>query len=508
MWHKLKPAFCYFSEDYIEHQELGDRSLQDHLSAILPEGILRSFETPKDCEEAILRAANCYEVRDVLNLDFAHFNKILQSLGTPYQVDCRLEEHQRYLSSFKESCREEILKPIRRHFYRFFRNGKVLSSYIALRTLESLQIPEEWGTQYPSINNELMEEVLHDWRFFNDIDDSCSWYLPPLKEVREKNRSLAQEFQKTFKVILNCWAQKNHFCIPVWTNSSSKFAVWDILDSQAVADFDLLDFATISQRLQQNKNWPKEMQASENLHDWGLSKGTLDLFTNQEERLKVEREIERSSIVVDGVTVLAKEENFTELAQLIRGGISQDFLKTSKRMNNPDEFKTASERFTQNKDPASLKKGKSFKSNSITTKAIGFVGEILAFEWLKANYSECTENSWCSGYRNQALGGDEGDDSLGYDFNIKQKSQEYFFEVKATTEGVGAYNQIEMGESEIRKAQECSGENKKFYRILFITNSNDSEMRRIYVLPNPFSNDGIKSYRAVGTGIRYRFSLN
>jgi hypothetical protein len=27
LWHKLKPAFCYFSEDYIEHQELGDRAL-------------------------------------------------------------------------------------------------------------------------------------------------------------------------------------------------------------------------------------------------------------------------------------------------------------------------------------------------------------------------------------------------------------------------------------------------------------------------------------------------
>jgi hypothetical protein len=508
LWQKLKPTLCYFSEDYIEQQELGDWSIQEHLSAALPEDVLESFEPLKDREEAILRAENCYGVRDALNLDFARFNEVLQSLGNSYQVDCKLEEHQRYLSSYKESCREEILEPVRRHFYCFFRKKKELLSYASLRTLDSLTIRKEWGTQYLSINNELMEEALHDWHLSNDINDSSLWDLPPLKEVREKNRLLAQEFQKTFKDILGCWAHENHSYIPDWTNSSSTFAVWDILDSQAAADFDFLDFSTIREWLQQKGNWPEDMLASENLHDWGLIREQLDIFTNKDELLKIERERERSSIVVDGETVLAKEENFTELAQLIRDGISQDFLKTSKRMNNLDELKTASVRPGESTGPASSGKGKPFKNNPITTKAIGFVGEILAFEWLKANYSECTENSWCSGYRNQALGGGKGHDGLGYDFNIKQKSQEYFFEVKATVEGVGAYNQIEMGETEIRKAQECASENKKLYRILFITNVNDSAMRKIHVLTNPLSRQGVKSYRAVGTGIRYRFGLD
>ncbi|KZC47855.1 hypothetical protein XM68_c11009 [Vibrio alginolyticus] len=508
VWQKLKPALCYFSEDYIDQQELSGSSLQEHLSVALPEDMLESFEALKDIEEAILRAENCYGVRDALNLDFARFNGVLKRLSTSYQVDNKLEEHQRYLSSFKESCREEILEPIRTHFYRLFRNEEELSSYVSLRTLESLKIPNEWGTQYPSMNNELMEEVLHDWLLSNGIEHSSLWDLPLLKEVREKNRTLAQEFQKTFKDILSCWAQENHFSIPDWTNSSSKFAVWDIIDSQAVADFDLLDFATISKCLQQSGDWPKEVLASEKLHDWGLSEEQLETFTDKDKLRKVERERGRSSIVVDGEIVLAKEENFTDLARLIRDGISPDFLRTSKRTNNLEEFKTAPVRPTQSKGTDFSGKGKSFKNNPTTTKAIGFIGEVLAFEWLKANYPECTENSWCSGYRNQALGGNLGDDGLGYDFNIKQKSQEYFFEVKATVEGLGAFNQIEMGETEIRKAQECAGESKKFYRILFITNSNDSEMRKIHVLPNPFSHDGVKSYRTVGTGIRYRFSLN
>ncbi|WP_226421869.1 sacsin N-terminal ATP-binding-like domain-containing protein [Vibrio sp. E14] len=508
LWQKLKPALCYFSEDYIEWQDLGDRSLQDYLIRTLPEDMLKSIGVLKEIEEAILQAENCYGVRDALSLDFARFNGVLKRLGTFYQVDNKLEEHQRYLTSFKESCREQILEPIRNHFYRLFHNREKLSSYALLRTLESLIIPNEWGTQYLSINSELIEELLYDWYSYNSIDYSRSWDLPPLKEVRENNRMLAQEFQKTFKDILGCWAQENHHSVADWTNSSSKLAVWDILDIQAIADFELLDFVTISKWLQQSGDWPKEMLASENLHDWGLSKGQLDIFTNKEEFLKSERERERSSIVVDGETVLAKEENFTELAQLIQSGISQDFLNISKRINNLDEFKSASAGHGHSKGAPYSGKGKPFKNNPIKTKAIGFIGEVLAFEWLKANYSECTENSWCSGYRNKALGGNQGDDSLGYDFNIKQKSQEYFFEVKATVEGVGAYNQIEMGETEIRKAQECAGENRKLYRILFITNSNDSAMRKIHVLPNPFSHDGIKNYRTVGTGIRYRFSIN
>ena len=508
LWQKLKPALCYFSVDFIEQQELGDRSLQNLLSATLPGDVLESLKPLKDIEEEILRADNCYGVRDALDLDFAHFNKVLQSLGTSYKVDCKLEEHQRYLSSYKESCRENILEPVRRHFYCFFLEKKALHSYASLRTLDSLKIRTEWGTQYQSINNELMEEILKDWRLSHYIDDSSSRRLPSLKEVREKNRDQAQKFQKIFKDVLGCWAQKNHSSIPEWTNSSSKFAVWDILDSQAAADFELLDFSSISEWLQQKGNWPEKMLTSEKLYDWGLTSEQLDIFTNKDELLKIERERERSSIVVDGELVLAKEENFTELAQLILEGISKDFLKTSKRTNNLDEFKAAPVRHGQSTSSAFPGKGKSFKKNPITTKAIGFVGEILAFEWLKANYSECTENSWSSGYRNQALGGNKGNDGLGYDFNIQQKSQEYFFEVKATVEGVGDYNQIEMGETEIRKAQECAGENKKFYRILFITNANDSAMRKIHVLTNPFSSEGIKSYRAVGAGIRYRFGLD
>jgi len=508
LWQKLKPVLCYFSEDYIERQELGGKGIKEHLSIVLPESVLETFNTIKDIEDVILRAENCYVVRDVLNLDFARFNEVLQSLGSSYQIDCKLEEHQRYLSSYKESYREEILEPIRRHFYHFYLAKEDLFLYISLRTLESLNIRKEWGTYYSSINDELMREVLHDWYISYDIDDSSLWEPPTLKETRNRNRFLAQEFQKTFKDILGCWALENSFSIPEWTISTSKFAVWDILDNQAAADFDLLEFSTISEWLKQNGSWPEGMLASEQLYDWGLSMEQLSLFTDRDAFLKTERERERSSIVVDGEMVLAKEENYTELAKSIKDKISPDFLKTSKRTKNLNELKIISSKPNQNTLPMSSRKGKSFKSNPTTTKAIGFIGEIIAFEWLKANYVECTENSWCSGYRNQVLGGIQGNDGLGYDFNIKQKSQEYFFEVKATIEGVGAFNQIEMGETEIRKAQECASENKKLYRILFITNVNDSEMRQIHVLTNPFSREGIKNYRTVGTGIRYRFSIN
>jgi hypothetical protein len=36
----------------------------------------------------------------------------------------------------------------------------------------------------------------------------------------------------------------------------------------------------------------------------------------------------------------------------------------------------------------------------------------------------------------------------------------------------------------------------------------EDPMLQIHVLTNPFSREGIKSYWAVGTGIRYRFGLD
>ena len=134
--------------------------------------------------------------------------------------------------------------------------------------------------------------------------------------------------------------------------------------------------------------------------------------------------------------------------------------------------------------------------------ATGFVGELLAYEWLKGHYEGVTEECWKSKYRDLVFGGNLGDDSLGYDFEVFLKKTSYMFEVKATT---GSDCVIELGATELETSQGFARSNR--YRILFVSNVLDAQCRRIFVLPNPFSKRGRGLFQASGTGIKFWFSM-
>ncbi len=92
---------------------------------------------------------------------------------------------------------------------------------------------------------------------------------------------------------------------------------------------------------------------------------------------------------------------------------------------------------------------------------------------------------------------------LGYDFEVLQPGRgSYMFEVKATT---GSNCVIELGATELETSQRFAKSSQ--YRILFVTNVLDAELRRIFVLPNPFSNRGRGMFKTTGTGIRFQFTL-
>ncbi len=114
------------------------------------------------------------------------------------------------------------------------------------------------------------------------------------------------------------------------------------------------------------------------------------------------------------------------------------------------------------------------------TSAIGLAGETLAYAWLCEHYPDVTPDSWVSGYRVARLGGHEGDDTLGFDFEIQRKSDRLLFEVKATITDDFEFN---MGESEVRAA---SAARKGSYRIIFIRSILEPEDRELLHPPNPF----------------------
>jgi Domain of unknown function (DUF3883) len=134
--------------------------------------------------------------------------------------------------------------------------------------------------------------------------------------------------------------------------------------------------------------------------------------------------------------------------------------------------------------------------------AVGLVGEVAAFEWLKANYPDANDASWRSGYRN-LLDGAGGDDSLGYDFEVLSRQRRLLFEVKATT---GDAVEFDLTDAEIRAAQ--SVRRTERYHILFVAHALTSDERAIYLLPNPFAAEGIGRYGTLGSGLRLRFDIS
>ena len=132
-------------------------------------------------------------------------------------------------------------------------------------------------------------------------------------------------------------------------------------------------------------------------------------------------------------------------------------------------------------------------------RAVGLIGEVLTFEWLKRSYSEVNDDSWVSGYRSVTVGGYEGDDERGYDFEVIQMSQILKYEVKATS---GDDFSFELGASELRAAR---ASRLGTYRIIFIQNVLDSDDRRLLVLPNPLEPDSGTRFRQTNSGIRFSF---
>jgi hypothetical protein len=140
---------------------------------------------------------------------------------------------------------------------------------------------------------------------------------------------------------------------------------------------------------------------------------------------------------------------------------------------------------------------------------VGYFGEAIAFAWLKAKFGRkriVDHGCWKSEYRFHACG-ETGNDLLGYDFEIQSGRATWFFEVKATSAAdPGNLDMIELGSTEIAKAEVCRAENRSHYRILRVANALRPELATLTILPNPRSEEGLNFYaEQKSTGIRLHF---
>ena len=149
----------------------------------------------------------------------------------------------------------------------------------------------------------------------------------------------------------------------------------------------------------------------------GLSEAEIE--EARADRDKATRNLQEAGrrIEIDGKAFSAEEQNYAAIVDAVRASLTSDFLSTPPSVAELSR-QLPRRKGKRNSGGRGVTAARRPRLTPTQMAAVGLAGEIAAFEWVKANYPEATEASWRSGYRNLLLGGSEGDDSLGYDFEV------------------------------------------------------------------------------------------
>jgi Domain of unknown function (DUF3883) len=115
--------------------------------------------------------------------------------------------------------------------------------------------------------------------------------------------------------------------------------------------------------------------------------------------------------------------------------------------------------------------------------AMGLASEWLAYHFLLRRYPEyVNEGSWVSGNRVHFFGGEEGDDSAGYDFLVRTPQADWLYEVKSSLEDSAEF---ELTANELRVASSAWRDGRRRYRILYVPYTFSPDRWFVLELPNP-----------------------
>lgn len=422
--------------------------------------------------------------------------------------------HKQQFSAFLMQNKGGLLDQVRQYFVTNFDDGNSLADYVELRNgVGEIKVNPEWFYIHDDLSDELLESYFTSWLENKLASHSHSVeQLLPLENLREENHKHLQNFWKEIGPIISTWIQFTDEEIPEMVRSAwatpnvSRSQITLKANNDGWLDFRLLNRKEIASRLSSYGIWPDEKQAVNNLDAWGLSKDDIARKKKELVNEKVKADQQRSLITIEGQEYSAEEQSFLELYECVMSSFS-----------NTKAFESAGRREASLKDINKLPSGGTRSgSGSFTVNtnskmsneqkaAVGLMGETFAYEWIKRHHKNIiiSSNSWVSGYRNHIFGDDCGNDSLGYDFIVKLKSVTYYYEVKGSQGDSGSF---EMGPTEVVCAQKFVSDKQHKYRILYVSNVIDPKFTKIDLLPNPFSSDGSKKMRLVGSGsMKFKF---
>lgn len=447
-----------------------------------------------------------------LDVDLAALNSVLVKLGPPYQTIDRTSHHKEGFAAHLVRQQGRVRESLRAAFRPQFETGD-LSGYIAARSVPLPSVPMGAGSSLLRSTPVDWASWLTDWfrcLGVNELDVLPS-NSQSLDTVRDQNLKLLKATAPMVRLILIKKLGADAEAVRFWCDLDGlEGRLAGVANAGGWIDFDLLDAAALLGWLTRSGHWPAELPRSLTLSDHGLTAGDIDALKTAERKA---REIALNpprilvysggDFVVGQTSLAAVTQQISDLAQS-----NADLLASSTKT-----VRGIAPVPRSNGGGSGGGSGGYGSSTSRMTddekKVIGYFGEAIAFAWLKAKFGRnrvVDYACWKSEYRFHACG-EAGEDWLGYDFEIQSGRATWFFEVKSTyIANPGDVSMIELGSTEIAKAEGCRAENRSHYRILRVTDALRPDRATLTVLPNPRSDEGLKFYtEQKSAGVRLHF---
>ena len=507
--HLLVPVVAYFSDDELSQQLLHEAGRESAKFDVLKwlQLHLNSVEyAPERLIEACEQAANYTELRRELELDYERFNHVLLALGEA-ALSNEADLRQLY-DAYLVQMRPKILDRLRRHHAADYQNGNDLTDYVERKGLSFLAFNVEWVLTQETLEIELVEahvsELLSD-----TLGQDVSLSLPSLNRTVKANRKVVREFVAGALPVLQVWCTHSDVSLPEpWTQAEAQ-AVARYLENKGLLDFEAVEAKSIPALCRRGTCWPTGMPETLDQKTLKLGKDEVEEEKKRREHEWQQWEITQRSIEFDHHSLDTGDPMFTEsLQEIAAAGLSEDetWYERSRQVTRLVEFQNSEQ------SGGELSSGGKYggtrrrdqQLSDAQRQAMGLASEWLAFQFLRRRHSDFVdETCWISENRAKFCGGNEGDDTTGYDFLVKTPQADWLYEVKSSQEDSGEF---ELTANELRVASSASKDGRRRYRILYVPYVFSPEKWYVLELPNPMGEKTRNKFSMVrGGSVRLRF---
>ena len=505
--HLLIPVVAYFKGTGFARQIEKDADfegvgfnirqwLQSHFADI----DLEVSELVDICEQVADRTV----LRQKLGLDYEKFNRVLLDLGeSPLSNEIELRS---LYGAYLAEMQPMIIDRLRRRYTADFRNGLDLSPYVEYKTLTFLPFNTQWKLTRETLDVEIVKAYVS--KLLDEtLGEDIIIDLPSFQRLIERNRKSVRDFAtQTFSTV-GAWCNRNQVSTPdPWVNDSPQFL------TQRLEDAGFLDFEPVKQDqlpilCRRAMCWPEGMPETISYPELGLDLTEIEIEEKRRKHEKEQKKIEQRSIDFAGHTLDTGDSSFADsFLRLAEKSISSDdswFERSHRRLKLNDWIESGSRGRQHSVGTGGSKRSRASPPDD-QRRAMGISSEWLAFQFLRRRHKEFfNENCWISRNRSYFFGGDDGDDTVGYDFCVKTSRAEWLYEVKSSLEDSCEF---EMTANEMQVASGASKDGRRRYRILYVPFVFSPDRWCVLELPNPMGGTTRTQFKEIGRGsIRFRF---